>query len=702
MDNKAAGDYLDRMYGDANGYVAVAFKGPRNSWTEQQFEWPTDRRKILWWAKQHEHGDVFVCPALRADAHTRKKGDGTELRWLWADVDMDKVPAERRTLVAKRIEQLGTYVVSSGSGDNAHVYVRLAGVVNVDEHYRLNTGLRDYLYADAKHADNSLLRLPGTTNHKPGANRVSVRSGHGKSFRPDTLRRLRAFARVTGTVDGGMVEWTRVDTTDVPPRLKRLSRMATDEAVGRYGSRYKAEWAVTGELHRAGLDANTIHTLMDRFPAAVDKADEEHGAHDVHKTVAKRLRAIEEVEKAVDAGDESAFQELSDEDKESFRTTENPRVKKLLEQWQAHRLARQIEAQQRFIPPPDAVSWCASDGLSRPPEPKQWLIGPNSEGEGIAGVKHNVVITAQYKTGKTALVVASLAKALCDGTPFLGEYEVPMMTVGHWNMEMEGDELKEDYIRPAGFDNPDNLHVANLRGYGVNILTEIGKAWTVKWLRDRQVQVWTIDSLARLLRMCGVKEKENDEVLNVLMAIDEIKVEAGVEACFVITHTGRSEEASERARGATVIDDWPDSRWIITRQDEIRFMMVEGRGVGMPSMSLNFDHTTKTSTLGLRGKGEVAADAAVQTVVQVVRANSGILRTPLIRMVCQATGKGREWVCQAVDESVETGWVELRRESSSRGGRAKMKYYPVLFEDANGGAKRRVIDGVKAARGPAR
>ncbi|MFD6771290.1 AAA family ATPase, partial [Micromonospora chalcea] len=36
--------------------------------------------------------------------------------------------------------------------------------------------------------------------------------------------------------------------------------------------------------------ADAIHTIMDQFPPALDKNDDENGAHDVHKTVAKRLQ----------------------------------------------------------------------------------------------------------------------------------------------------------------------------------------------------------------------------------------------------------------------------------------------------------------------------------------------------------------------------------------------------------------------------
>jgi hypothetical protein len=689
-----AGEYLDQMFGQSRGYVAVAYKGTDDSWQERQFAWPADRRKILGWANVHKDANVFICPALRKDAHTRKKGDGVSLRWLWADVDWEKIPADKRSIVKRRIDQVGSYVVGSGSGDNLHVYVHLSKAVTVAEHFRLNTGLRDYLYGDNKHPDNSLLRLPGMTNWKTSSGTpVRVVGGHGKRYPPTSFDRLRAFQRAARMQHSGSgVEWSPVDVAGVDRRASRASRMMPDEALGRYGARHKAVWAVTGDLVKWGCTPDEIHTLMDQFPPAVEKTQEEHGAYDVHKDVERRLQALRRAE-AVVAGeasdDGSPFEELSDDDIRSMGP-DDPMVRKILERRRALREADHWEATQRFLAPPEDVSWCASDALANPPTPMPYLI------DGIAGAKHNIVITAQYKTGKTAFTVASLAQSLCDGTKFLGKFAVPTegRVVGHWNCEMEGDELLDDYVRPAGYKHPERLHVANLRGYAVNILSPMGKAWTVEWLKSRRVQVWTIDSLARLLKMAGVKEKENDEVLNVLMAIDEIKVEAGVDVCFIITHTGRAEqeEGKERARGATVIDDWPDARWVMTRDGDIRFVAVEGRGVGLGTTSLVFDHTTKRCVLGVGDKHDVRADGETQTVVAIVAENPGVLATPLVKMVCSAVKCRPPRAREIITEAKDLGWIRVEVAGNKYGGKATRKHYPVVEGSVEGGATRRVVN----------
>lgn len=687
VDESAAKAYLRKMFRSNPGYVAVAYKDGDNSWQEHAFSWPHEQSKLIGWARVHDDANLFICPTLRGDP-TRKKGDGISLRWLFADVDWEKVPASKYGIVEQRIKQLGTYVVSSGTGDNVHVYVALNGEIEIDLWQQLNTGLRDYLYADNKQADNSLLRLPGSVNWKTReGSPVRVVGGNKKARTVQGLSKLKAFQHVS--VNGA---WDTADLSHVPIRIKRLATMSSDEAKGRYGSRHGAVWAVVGDMYKAGLSADEIHTLLDQFPPAVDKCDDEHGAYDVHKDIERRLRADRTIE---GTGGDSPFSELSDADVAALGPS-NPLVQKELARRAALREVEAIEAQRRFIAPPPDVSWSLAHGLANPPDRRKYIV------DTLAGAKHNVVITAQYKVGKTSFVTASLAKALVDGEKFLGQFTVPSngCVVGHWNCEMEGDELLEDYLQPASFNHPDRLHVANLRGYGVNITSTVGKAWAVSWLRDRGVQVWCVDSLARLLHMAGVKEKDNDDVLGVLMAIDEIKVEAGVDVCFVIAHTGRAEqeEGKERARGATVIDDWPDARWVMTKDGDVRFLAVDGRGVTLPCTSLEFDRDTKRSLLGVTGPADVRADGAVQCVVEIVRANAGIAKEPLVRKVCERMRVRTPAAREYIEEAVENGWVELRRVMRSGGGRATQQHH-VVQEKTGRGATPRAVDFRKVRHG---
>lgn len=684
MDKRAAEQYLTEIFGTRQGHVAVAYKDRDSSWQEGQFAWPVDKRKLIAWAEIHSDANVFICPALRRDAHTRKKGDMAPTQWLWADVDWQTVPADKLEDVQARIKELGTLVVLSGTGENVHIYVKLSRPVDHEQFIKLNTGLRDYLYADNKQADNSLLRLPGTTNWKTEKGKPVCRAGgvvRSKPLTPEALLKRRVFRDAKVIADAESSEWEFIEVEGLPRRVQALVSMPVAEAEARYGSRYRAVWGVTGELHKRQLGTDEIHSLMDKFPAALSKAADENG-YDVHRDVDKRLaydRAKgpieEDTEVDEDAGD--VFEEVSLEEMQVSLIGEG--VEKELLRRSIRRAADQAEAMRGWVGPPNDISWSLTDGLKDPPKPVPHLIGGPEGEKGLAGAKHNVVLTAQYKYGKTKFVMGAVASALCDGEDFLGHFPVNVpeggAVVGHWNCEMDPDEMLDDYIRPVGIKNTDNLHVANLRGYRINILTDLGRSWAVEWLKERRVRVWTIDSFARLARMSGVSEKDNDEVMSLLMALDEIKVEAGVDVLFLITHTGRAEmeEGKERARGATAIDDWADARWIMTKVDKARFLRVEGRGVSLGDSSLVYDEDTNRSVLGFGGKTEVREDTAKDAVVKIVNEQPGIVKTALL-LALRGVGISNRAAVEPIQEAVAGGFIEIKEEH--RRGNPSQCHYP--------------------------
>jgi hypothetical protein len=107
--------------------------------------------------------DVYIIPTLRAD-RSAKKGSALPGRACWADVDGQWTP-ER----AEKIAQLNTWRVASGSGGR-HVYLPLVQPEPPEHLEAWNRRFGALLDADAKWAENALLRLPGTLNHKPRAN----------------------------------------------------------------------------------------------------------------------------------------------------------------------------------------------------------------------------------------------------------------------------------------------------------------------------------------------------------------------------------------------------------------------------------------------------------------------------------------------------------------------------------------------------
>lgn len=321
-----------------------------------------------------------------------------------------------------------------------------------------------------------------------------------------------------------------------------------------------------------------------------------------------------------------------------------------------------------FVPPPDDASGSVADFMDCWPTKGRYLI------DGICGTKHNVVITAQWKTGKTTFLT-NIFRCLADGVPVLGSIPVKQQVVGMWSCEMDADDLFDEYLMPQEPQETDNFHIANLRGYQVNILTDDGKAWAVNWLRSRKVKVWGIDSNARLARMSGVSENDNDDMTALFLAIDEIKVEAGVDVCFILAHTGRMEheEGKERARGATVIDDWPDARWVLVKKGNVRFLTVDGRRVGLGETALMFDADTNRLTLGEGNRNEYALRGGAQDVADIVVTRDGQCNKRDIRELVKAkfsvgTDKATSWI----DEAEHLGFVR------TTDGPNRQKFYWVV------------------------
>lgn len=679
MDKRAAAQYLDILFGDRAGHVAVAYKDKGQSWQECQFQWPEDKPKLLGWAQVHRDANIFICPALRKDAHTRKKGDMQPGRWLWADVDWQAVPPHKRDEVAKRINDLGTLTVKSGSGDNVHVYVELSRDVDHTEFIKLNTGLRDYLYADNKQADNSLLRLPGTTNWKTdkGSPVVWVNEGRrmGKGRSPEALLKLRPFRDAKVIANAEATEWEFIEVEGLPRRIKAMVNMPVDEAEAKYGSRFKAVWAITGELHKRGMGPDEIHSLMDKFPPALSKAADENG-YDVHHDVDKRLAydrakaplVDEDAEIDEDAGD--MFEEMSPQQVVDALVAEG--VEKLLLQRQIRRAADMAEAVAGHTEPPPDASTCLSDAFSAPPSPVQWLI------DDLCSAKATVVITGQFKTGKTKLMLASLISALADNEPFLGSKAVHVpeggAVCGHWNLEMSGLDIIDKYMRPVGYKNPHNIHLANWRGYRLNILTEMGKQHAVDWLKQRQVNVWTIDSWTALCRMCGVDPNAGTEVGMLLGAIEEIKEQAGVDVCFFLAHTAKTSAESDKpaTRGASEVDDHVDTRWMVTvDKADVRYLSAQGRDTQMSAISLDFNEETGRSTVGAISRESAARDGAVQTVVKAIQNHGRPLnKTALIKKLREGKLSQRS-ATSAIEEAMAGGFIEETTVPRASGGRAE-------------------------------
>jgi hypothetical protein len=215
--------YAGVVFGDRAGVVCVGYgRDPywdddryrHREWTELRYAWPAERDRLAGDAAREMAAgvvDIYICPAVRpAEARARRKGDALPPMVCWAD--LDGPPADDDLLA-----ELAPFVVSSGRPGHRHVYVPLSRPMDLATWRTLQVALRDRLGGDDKIADNDLLRLPGTVNHKDTpAWPVLVEPWAGTPWEPDelaSLLELEPATRDTSSSSSGAPD-------DLPPAVR--------------------------------------------------------------------------------------------------------------------------------------------------------------------------------------------------------------------------------------------------------------------------------------------------------------------------------------------------------------------------------------------------------------------------------------------------------------------------------------------------
>lgn len=281
------------------------------------------------------------------------------------------------------------------------------------------------------------------------------------------------------------------------------------------------------------------------------------------------------------------------------------------------------------------------DLLDEPDEGPSWRIA------GLWPAGGRVVLSAQFKTGKTTLT-GNLVRCLADGSPFLdasdpllGSFEVTPLSEGERvaviDLELSRRQLRE-WLRDQGIDNRDRVHVETLRGRlgEFDLGNPDRRAAWARLLRDLGVRVLVIDPLAPLLTASGTEENDNAGVARVLGALDDLCETAGVAELLVTHHMGHN---GERSRGASRLRDWPDAEWKLVRESTDdgepvhgapRYFSALGRDVEVSETQLHFDQRTRR--LGILGGN--------RTEQKQTRARAEVLRA--VRETPGATGRQME------------------------------------------------------------
>lgn len=268
----------------------------------------------------------------------------------------------------------------------------------------------------------------------------------------------------------------------------------------------------------------------------------------------------------------------------------------------------------------EAGSWMDADI----PDPT-WLV-PSLWVEGM-----NILLAAEYKAGKTTLVVNTV-RSLLGGGSLLGQDAAPPSgSIVLVNAEMPPAQLRL-WIREA-IPRPllGRLFILNVVGSIFDLGVGSTREWLASELKRVGASVVVLDTFSALF---FGEENSNSEVMSFLRGLDSMKAAAGCSNLMLVHHLGRKshEEGKEHGRGASVLDGWAGARWILVRDGDSRWLSAQGRDVQVEDWELEYDEVTRLLSRAPNGRsrrqaredrGEERLERLVHSVASWVRAHPG-------------------------------------------------------------------------------
>lgn len=304
--------------------------------------------------------------------------------------------------------------------------------------------------------------------------------------------------------------------------------------------------------------------------------------------------------------------------------------------------------------------------LEEPDDPVVYRVS------GLWPVGGRVVLAAQYKAGKTT-VVQNLARALADGTTFLGHPVQGPLKVAVIDTEMDEAMLRRQF-RTQGVKHPENIGVVPMRGAaGTFDLTSshVRAMWAS---RLQGFDVVILDCLRPVLD--GIGLDEDREVGKFLRGFDALLKEMAPEDAthavegVVVHHAGHN---GERARGSSVILDWPDANWRLSRENKDdprsdRFFSAYGRSVDEGERQILMDARGRLD-LSVTGesRAQVRRSAIERAMSDFFRAHEGqVGKTETVEALHRLTGKARAVIRKTVETAMEDGRLQVEAKGAAR------------------------------------
>lgn len=286
-------------------------------------------------------------------------------------------------------------------------------------------------------------------------------------------------------------------------------------------------------------------------------------------------------------------------------------------------------------------------------------------------------LIAQNKSGKTTAML-NLAACLISGQPFLGEFKVVPVTgtVAFLNYEMSRDTFHawaEDLDISA-----DRFLAMHLRGIANPLARPEAMDELAKLLKKREVETLLVDPFGKAYT--GDSQDDAGEVRAWLTMLDDLARGAGVRDVVLAVHTGWD---GSRSRGSSALEDHPDSKLYMEKDEKGRWFRAEGRDVDLPKGELRMDQQTRrlsyvpaeAASASLDMERAARAAEFREEILAAVRDEPGISMSQLRDML----PRRRNDVGAVVSQLLAERLLEQRRE-----GRRHTLY--LLVDDIDGAA----------------
>jgi hypothetical protein len=313
-------------------------------------------------------------------------------------------------------------------------------------------------------------------------------------------------------------------------------------------------------------------------------------------------------------------------------------------------------------PTPKGMS--LADFIQKPLNSQRWLI------DGVIPVGGNVSVVAAMKTGKSTLVY-NFIYSLVFSELFLGKFKTHPFEgrIGFVNFELTEEQCQE-WFQKSPIGASDRVHVWNLRGEPNPFRSGLACQDFAREVNEQDIRVLILDPWSSLF--VG-DTNNNDEVKKFWLALDEFKTNSGVKELIIPIHAGRD---ITKSRGASTLDDHPDSIIHLTRQsDGIRTLRAIGRDVDIPEGELSFD----SSTLLLTYKGAVTPESKDERTTKIIRRlfekTVELSATDLYRL----SGKGKSDIQAARQMMVRRGELNEKQVGQTKFYSMNPKYISPLL-----------------------